>query len=250
MADRTLLDEDIMIDEITRAMLSMQNNKAPGLDSLPKEYYFTFWEQLSLPLFLVYKESWDKRVLPLSMNKGVISLFWKKGFKKDLRNWRPLTLLGVDIKILAKALFFRLQSVIPKLIGVEQTCGILGCKMTDSLAVIRDSYLYSQEWNNPLCVLGIDLEKAFDNVNHTFLMKVLNNLGFGEGFRRCIQVLYNSCSSVVIVNGALTATVAVKSGVRQGRPLSPILFILVMEPLACALRLNESIKGERAFLCR
>lgn len=125
---------------------------------------------------------------------------------------------------------------------MEQTCGILS-KMRDSLAVIRDSYLYSQERNIPLCVLGIDLEKAFDNINHTFLMKVLKNLGFGEGFRRWIQVLYNSCSSVIVVNGTLTATVAVKSGVRQGCPLFPILFILVMEPLACALRPNESIKG-------
>lgn len=113
-----MLEEDVTIEEITRAMLSMQNNKAPGLDGLPKEYYFTFWEQLSSSLLLVYKESWDKKVLPL------ISLLWKKGSKKDLRNWRPLTLLGVDIKILTKALFFRLQAVVPKLIGVEQTWDI------------------------------------------------------------------------------------------------------------------------------
>lgn len=238
-----MLEEDVTIEEITRAMLSMQNNKAPGLDGLPKEYYFTFWEQLSSSLLLVYKESWDKKVLPLSMNEEMISLLWKKGSKKDLRNWRPLTLLGVDIKILTKALFFRLQAVVPKLIGVEQTCGILGRKMTDSLAIIRDSYFYSQEQNIPLCVLGIDLEKAFDNVNHMFLMKVLEILGFGEGFRRWIHVLYSSCSSVVVVNGMFTDPVAIKSGVRQGCPLSPILFILVMESLACALRLDNSITG-------
>lgn len=119
-----MLEEDVTIEEITRAMLSMQNNKAPGLDGLPKEYYFTFWEQLSSSLLLVYKESWDKKVLPLSMNEEMISLLWKKGSKKDLRNWRPLTLLGVDIKILTKALFFRLQAVVPKLIGVEQTWDI------------------------------------------------------------------------------------------------------------------------------
>lgn len=104
--DRTVLDEDIMLDEIRRAMISMQDNKTPGLDGLPKEYYQAFWEQLSPSLCSVYKEVWDKGVWSVSMNTGVISLLWKKGSKKDLRNWRPLTLLGVDIKILAKALFF------------------------------------------------------------------------------------------------------------------------------------------------
>lgn len=101
-----MLDEDITLEEITRAMISMQDNKTPGLDGLPKEYYQAFWEQLSPSLCSVYKEVWDKGVWPVSINTGVISLLWKKGSKKDLRNWRPLTLLGVDIKILAKALFF------------------------------------------------------------------------------------------------------------------------------------------------
>lgn len=66
----------------------------------------------------------------------------------------------------------------PNLVGVEQTCGIQGRKMTDSLAIIRDSYLYSHERNTPLCGLSLDLEKAFDNVSHVFLMKVLDRLGF------------------------------------------------------------------------
>lgn len=95
-----------MLDEITRAMISMQDNTTPGLDGLPKEYYQVFWEQLSPSLSSVSKEVWDKGIWPVSMNTGVISLLWKKGSKKDLRNWRPLTLLGLDIKILAKALFF------------------------------------------------------------------------------------------------------------------------------------------------
>uniref|UniRef100_A0A3Q2WQW7 Reverse transcriptase domain-containing protein n=1 Tax=Haplochromis burtoni TaxID=8153 RepID=A0A3Q2WQW7_HAPBU len=217
--DSIILDESITLEEITRAMESMQDNKSPGMDGLPKEYYQAFWEQLSPSLCKVYKEAWDKGVWSTSMNTGAISLLWKKGTKKNLRNWRPLTLLGVDIKILSKALYFRLQTVVSKLVGTEQTCGIQGRKMTDSLAIIRDSYLYR-----------IDLEKAFDNVNHMFLMKVLEILGFGEGFRRWIHVLYSSC-------------IGVKAGVRQGCPLSPTLFILVMEPLACALRANELMKG-------
>lgn len=73
--------------------------------------------------------------------------------------------------------------------------------MTDSLVIIRDSYLYSHERNIPLCGLSLDLEKAFDNVSHAFLMKVLDKLGFGEVFQRWIEVLYSGCSSVVNVNG-------------------------------------------------
>lgn len=100
------LDEGITLEKITRAMESMQDIKSPGMDGLPKKYYQAFWEQLSPSLCKVYKEAWDKGVWSTSMNTGVISLLWKRGSKKDLRNWRPLTLLGVDIKILAEALFF------------------------------------------------------------------------------------------------------------------------------------------------
>lgn len=84
--DSIILDESITLEEITRAMESMQDNKSPGMDGLPKEYYQAFWEQLSPSLCKVYKEAWDKGVWSTPMNTGVISLLWKKGTKKNLRN--------------------------------------------------------------------------------------------------------------------------------------------------------------------
>uniref|UniRef100_A0A3B5PWS7 Reverse transcriptase domain-containing protein n=1 Tax=Xiphophorus maculatus TaxID=8083 RepID=A0A3B5PWS7_XIPMA len=238
--ERESLDQEITIDEITKAM---QNNKAPGLDGLPKEYYVTFWELLKGPLLLVYKEAFKEGILPNTMNQGMISLLYKKGPQTDLKNWRPLTLLGVDIKILSKALFFRLKTVISNIIEKEQTCGIPGRKMTDSLALIRDTYTYCQERKLPLSILGIDLEKAFDSVNHRFLEEILRHFNFGSGFIKWIKILYNECSSVVVVNRKATPPFTIKAGVRQGCPLSPLLFILAMEPLACAIRHNEAIKG-------
>lgn len=74
--DSINLDEVITQEEITRAMESMQDNKSPGMDGLPKEYYQAFWEQLSSSLCKVYKETWDKGVWSTSMNTGVISLLW------------------------------------------------------------------------------------------------------------------------------------------------------------------------------
>ena len=170
-------------------------------------------------------------------------MLYKKGDKKDIKNWRPLTLLGVDRKILAKALFFRLQDVAGKVVGEEQTCVVPGRSMSDSLALVRDSFLYSLDRKVPLCIAGLDLEKAFDRINHAYLKAVMEAFGFGPKIRAWIDVLHKDCICRVVINGNSTAPFKVESGVRQGCPLSVVLFIFAMEPLACALRQDQSIKG-------
>lgn len=241
--DRDFLERDLTINELTKAMQSMQSNKSPGLDGLPKEFYSTFWDQLKDPLLQVFKESFSSGTLPPSLRMGSISLLFKKGDRKDLKNWRPLTLLGVDVKILSKALFFRMQPVVHQLVGIDQTCGVPSRSMSDSLALIRDSYLFAQDRNLPLCILGLDLEKAFDSISHKYLKNVLSHLNFGNKFRTWVDLLYADITSTVLVNGKSTAPFKVKSGVRQGCPLSPTLFILAIEPLACALRQGKNIRG-------
>ena len=141
--DKEFFERDLTTNELTKAMLSMQSNKSPGLDGLPKEFYNTFSEQLKDPLLQVFKESFHRGVLPPSLRAGSISLHFKKGDRKDLKNWRPLTLLGVDVKILSKALFFRMQPVVHQLIGIGQTCGVIDRTISDSLALVRDSYLFA-----------------------------------------------------------------------------------------------------------
>lgn len=135
-------------------------------------------------------------------------------------------MLGVDIKILSKALYFRLQPVVHQLVGIDQTCGVPGRSMADSLALVRDSFLFAQDRDIPLCILGLDLEKAFDSINHHYFKAVLSHLNFGNNFRDWVDLLYADINSTVVVNGGCTAPFKVKSGVRQGCPLSPALFIL------------------------
>lgn len=240
---RDLLEGDLTTAELTKAMQSMENNKTPGVDGLPKEFYATFWDQLKEPLLEVFKESFITGTLPPSLRKGSISLLFKRGPKEDLRNWRPLTMLGVDAKILSKALFFRIQPIVNNIVHFDQTCGIPGRSMSDSLALVRDCYLYCQERSLPLCILGLDLEKAFDSISHQYLKAVLTHMNFGQVVRQWVDLLYRDCNSVVVVNGKHTQPFDILSGVRQGCALSPILFILAIEPLACALRNNRNIKG-------
>jgi len=99
--DLRIDDINLCVEDLTKAVRSMSNNKCPGADGLPKEFYTTFWEELKEPLLRMFMESLHIGKLPSSLREGVISLLFKKGDRQELKNWRPLTLLGVDVKILS-----------------------------------------------------------------------------------------------------------------------------------------------------
>lgn len=91
--------------------------------------------------------------------------------------------------------------------------------------------------------MAIDFEKAFDSLNRTFLVKVLQKFNFGIYFSQWIQTFYTNLSSCVLNNGFITNFFSVSRGVRQGDPLSPLLFILSLEILACYIRQDHNIHG-------
>lgn len=237
------MEKDFTTNDLTKALNSMKGNKCPGMDGLPKEFYVKFWEELKDTMLVMFKESLNLGKLPPTLREGMVSVLYKKGDKSDLKNWRPLTLLGTDVKILSKAIFFRLQPIMSCLIGDDQTCGIKGRSLQQNLALIRDSFLYAQDRKIPLCILGLDLEKAFDSIDHRFLRKVLQSSGLGKSMYRWINLLYTECQSRILVNGHLSPPIMIRSGVRQGCGLSPLLFVLAIEPLAQAIRQHSELKG-------
>ena len=103
-----------------------------------------------------------------------------------------------------------------------------GRQIGNNIHLLRDLIDLVNKNNEEACFLFLDQEKAFDRVNHSFLFKVLQQFGFGESFIQWIRVLYANASTNVLINGFLTENIALKSGVRQGCPLSPYLFLLVM----------------------
>ena len=93
--------------------------------------------------------------------------------------------------------------------------------------------------------LLFDMQKAFDRLSHTFLIRVLEGFGFGEGFIRWVKILLKDVKSFVRVNGFETEEFDIQRGVRQGCCLSPLLFVLASETLAIAISNNTKIKGYR-----
>jgi hypothetical protein len=96
---------------VVSSLKILKPNKSPGEDGIISEFYITHWEQIKDEFFLLVNDTFEKKELTPSQYKGVLTLLHKSGEREDIRNWRPLTLLNSDYKIIAKILAERLKVV-------------------------------------------------------------------------------------------------------------------------------------------
>jgi len=151
--------------------------------------------------------------------------------------------LTTDYKILAKVLTARLKRVIGAVIQADQTCGVPGRSISFNLVLVRDIISWAEQRQLSLAILSLDKEKAFDRVSHNFLEATLERLGFGPVFRGWVKLLYSKVFSRIGINGHFSEKVEQLGGVRQGCPLSPLLYVFSLEPLLAALKTVPSFTG-------
>ncbi|CAM5093650.1 unnamed protein product, partial [Natator depressus] len=236
VGDRDRLELPLTLAEFSEALRRMPTNKSPGMDGLTVEFYRAFWDILGPDLVTVWAESLQGGVLPLSCRRAVLALLPKKGDLRDLRNWRPLSLLSTDYKIVAKAISLRLGSVMADVIHPDQTYTVPGRSIFDNLFLVRDLLELGRRDGLSFALLSLDQEKAFDRVDHGYLLSTLRAFGFGPQFVSFLRVLYASAECLVRLNWTLTEPVSFGRGVRQGCPLSGQLYALAIEPFLCLLR--------------
>ena len=157
-----------------------------------------------------------------------------------IKNWRPISLINVDIKVASKALANRLKAVIHSLTSVDQTANVKGRFIGESIRVINDLIEHIDKED---ILFSTDIEKAFDSEDHNFLCATLKRYGFGTEFVNFIRTLLFDAQSCVINNGHTTDYFKLERGTRQGDPLSAYLFILVFEVLLIQVREDIDIKG-------
>ncbi|KAJ4923532.1 hypothetical protein JOQ06_021598 [Pogonophryne albipinna] len=237
------LELPLTVSELEGALNRMNKGKVPGIDGLPVELYAKFWSILGPVLLEVLTEVLQAGEMSGSLATGVISLLYKKGDRTEIGNWRPLTMLCVDYKLLAKVLTDRLGEAMPHLVHVDQTCAVPGRSTRWNLQLLRDAIAWAEDRNLPLMLVALDQTKAFDRVQWRFMFSILERLGFGKVFIRWLRTLYMHVGSRVVVNGYLGDVFRLQSGVRQGCPLSPLLYVLYMEPLAAAIRADKGVRG-------
>ena len=239
----TVCDGLLSLDECFSALSGMAKRKAPGLDGLPAEFYVKFWSVLGGDLVEVLNSCYRSGAMTLSQRRGVISLTFKRGDRLDACNWRPITILNVDYKLAARSIAARLLKVIHIVVADDQSCGVPGRYIGENVAFLRDAVDFATSFDSPVAILSLDQEKAFDRVDWGFMSATLCKMGFGVSFLDWVRLFYTGVQSAVKVNGHLSSFFSLSRGVRQGCPLSPLLYVLVAEVLAVNIRANPRIKG-------
>jgi len=229
--------------ECKRALDGMASGKSPGVDGFPAEFYKRFWSILADDYVEVINHCFTARRLSATQRSGVITLLHKRGDPLNMKNWRPITLLCVDYKIAAKVLANRLLSVLPFIIHSDQSCGVSGRNPSENCRLLKDVVADANKNNIGGAVLSLDQEKAFDRVEWSYLQRVLQQMNFGESFRQWVSLLYCDIFSSVLINGEPSQQFRVSRGVRQGCPLSPLLYVVMAETIACAVRHSDLIDG-------
>ena len=239
------LEGQITEQELHGAVQSMNNGSSPGMDGLPAEIYKVLWAEIKDILLGNIKHSFETRSLSLTQTHGIIKLLHKgNGLdRQDLAGWRPISLLNADYKIIAKIIARRLNRVLGKLIDPNQYAFIKGRNAGDMIREIDDIIELEKLKGEKSILLSIDYAKAFDTLSTKTITKAMKIYGFKQTFLDWVDILLKDRKSCIKNNNYISRFFDMERGVRQGCPLSPLLFICTVELLARNIRKDNKIKG-------
>lgn len=246
--DRKKLTEIISKEEVYTSLLKTYKKKTPGIDGLTYEFYLKFFGEIGDDLTRLFNTLISGDVKPPELfAEGVIILVDKGKNSKNLENYRSITLLNSDYKIFMKILAERCKSMSEKFLSKFQTCGN-NYSIFNNLMLIRDTILkFESDKKAGGALLALDFQQAFDRVDHDYLWKIMEKIGFHAQFINTLKNIYAIASSRIQVNGFLSRTFKIKTSVRQGCPLSMLLFAVYLDPF---IRLcNFSLKGLQIGQC-
>ena len=223
------LEECISINEVEKAINRLNNLSAPGLDGLTAPFYKMFKKEIAPTLCEMFNESILQGKLPLGLNLAVIKLLPKIDRPITVGDFRPISLINTDAKILAHILAERMKVTLSQLITGNQHAYLTGRQINVAIRRIND--VVGKRLSNGKCLMNIDFAKAFDTIDRCYIFKLLEKLRLSAFTLNAVRTLYDNTTAVIEINGYLSQSFRIHRGVRQGCPLSALLFNLALDPL-------------------
>nr|KYP57260.1 Transposon TX1 uncharacterized [Cajanus cajan] len=218
------------------AVWDCDSSKSPGPDGFNFKFIKSFWETVKEDIVRMMKEFHANGKLPKGTNSTFITLIPKVDDPQTLGDYRPISLVGCLYKILAKILANRLKKVLPSVIDDRQSAFLEGTNLLQSVVIANETLDEVKKEKKSCTFFKVDYEKAYDSVNWEFLLYMLRRLGFDTKWIQWIRACLESAHVSVLINGSPSEEFKMSRGLRQGDPLSPFLFTIVVEGLTGLMR--------------
>lgn len=226
------LMDPVTKEEVESVIKSMAKEKSPGPNGWSVELFLHFFEQIGEEITEVVEESRMKGEIYSPFNATFISLIRKKEAPESFEDFRPISLCNSIYKIIAKVITLRIKPILSRHISPEQFGFLNGRQIHEAIGVAQEVLHSVKVKNKKGAVIKIDLSKAYDRINWTYIRLLLTHLGFKVDFIKWIMGCITDVSYAILINGAATPFFKGQRGLRQGCPLSPLLFLLVAEGLS------------------
>nr|XP_043611422.1 uncharacterized protein LOC122583015 [Erigeron canadensis] len=223
----------VSLEEIKDVMFSIGDNKAPGPDGFTSAFFKKSWRVIGDEVSSAIQDFFVHGRLLQEVNHTILALIPKVSTPATVFDYRPISCCNVIYKCISKIITNRSKPGLDTLVSINQSAFIPGRKISDNILLTQElMHNYHLNRGPPRCAFKIDIHKAYDTVSWDFLRENLVKFDFHQTMVNWIMACVTSVSYSLSINGDLHGYFKGKRGLRQGDPMSPYLFTLVMEVLS------------------